>query len=101
MELLVNHEGINLARNTTIVVESWDITPPSPVSANINGKSTKGGVFDETQSVDLSASDDYSIANIYYTRIVFIQPEFETRQDSSSFDRDAGRKARKRPRTGP
>ena len=67
VELLVNHEGINLARNTTIVVESWDITPPSPVSASIGGKSTKGGVFDETQSVDLSASDDYSIANIYYT----------------------------------
>ena len=67
VELLVTHEGINLARNTTIVVESWDITPPSPVSASIDGKSTKGGVFGETQTVELSASDDYSVANIYYT----------------------------------
>lgn len=67
VELLVTHEGINLARNTTIVVESWDITPPSPVSASIDGKSTKGGVFGETQIVELSASDDYSVANIFYT----------------------------------
>ncbi len=67
VELLVTHDGINLARNTTIVVESWDITPPSPVSASIDGKSTKGGVFGETQIVELSASDDYSVANIYYT----------------------------------
>ena len=67
VELIVTHNGINLARNTTIIVETWDITPPSVVTPTINGEKTKGGVFGESQTVELSASDDYAVANIYYT----------------------------------
>lgn len=67
VELLVTHNGINLARNTTIVVESWDVTPPSLVSLTIGGEISIGGVYNQSQTVELSASDDISNVTIYYT----------------------------------
>ena len=67
VELIINHDGVNLARNTTIEVESWDVTPPSAVSIYINGKKSSGGVYDKTQTIDLVASDDSGVFTIYYT----------------------------------
>ena len=67
VELLVTHNGIDLARNTTITVESWDITPPSPVQAKINNRTVKGGIYNETQIVELVSSDSESPFVIYYT----------------------------------
>lgn len=67
VELLVTHNGIDLARNMTIVVESWDITPPSIVSLTIDGEISTGGVFNQSQIVELSASDDNGRVTIYYT----------------------------------
>lgn len=67
VELVVEHDGINLARNTTIVVESWDITPPSPVNVYINDVKTRGGIFNQTQVITMDAFDDCSGVTIYYT----------------------------------
>lgn len=67
VELLVNHNSINLLRNTTITVENWDITPPNPVQAKINNRTFKGGVYNETQIVELVSSDSTSSFIIYYT----------------------------------
>ena len=66
--LIVNHNGkTNLARNATIEVVGRDITPPSRVTPTINGNITNGGVFNQTQIVKLTASDDSGIVTIYYT----------------------------------
>ena len=67
VELVVEHEGINLARNTTIEVISYDITPPVPVTAYINNTKTKGGIFNQTQIVTLVSSDESGKYTIYYT----------------------------------
>ncbi len=67
VELVVEHNGINLARNTTIEVISYDITPPVPVTAYINNVKTKGGIFKQTQIVTLLSSDESSKYTIYYT----------------------------------
>ena len=67
VELVVEHDGVNLARNTTIEVVSYDITPPAPVTAYINNTVTSGGVFPSTQTVTLSSSDDSDEYIIYYT----------------------------------
>lgn len=67
VELVVEHDGINLARNTTIVVESWDITPPSPVNVYINDVKTRGGIFNQTQVITMDAFDDCGGVTIYYT----------------------------------
>ena len=64
--LLVEHNGINLARNTTIRVAFKDIVPPSNVTAYINNNVTNGGVFNNTQWVTLNATDDFGFT-IYYT----------------------------------
>lgn len=66
--LIVNHNGkTNLARNATIEVVGRDITPPSRITPTINGNITTGGVFNQTQIVKLTASDDSGIVTIYYT----------------------------------
>ena len=65
--LLVEHNGIVLARNTTVEVIYYDIVPPSNVSAYINDTLTFGGNFSETQYISLNASDEYSGVVIYYT----------------------------------
>ena len=65
--LIVEHEGMNLARNTTITVIKQDITPPSDVVAYINNTKTDGGIFSSTQFVSLNASDDTNGVTIYYT----------------------------------
>lgn len=67
VELVVEHDGINLARNTTIEVISYDITPPVPVTAYINDVKTKGGIFNQTQVVTLVSSDESGKYTIYYT----------------------------------
>ncbi len=67
VELVVEHDGVNLARNTTIEVVSYDITPPAPVTAYINNTVTSGGVFPSTQTVILSSRDDSDEYIIYYT----------------------------------
>ncbi|MBR4447675.1 PQQ-binding-like beta-propeller repeat protein [Methanobrevibacter sp.] len=67
VELVVEHNGINLARNTTIEVISYDITPPIPVTAYINNTKTKGGIFNQTQIVTLVSSDESGKYTIYYT----------------------------------
>ena len=67
IELVVEHDGINLARNTTIEVISYDITPPAPVTAYINNTKTVGGTFPQTQTVTLASSDDSNQFIIYYT----------------------------------
>lgn len=67
VELVVEHDGVNLARNTTIEVVSYDITPPAPVTVYINNTVTSGGVFPSTQTVTLSSSDDSDEYIIYYT----------------------------------
>lgn len=67
IELVVEHDGINLARNTTIEVISYDITPPAPVTAYINNTKTVGGTFPQTQTVSLTSSDDSGQFTIYYT----------------------------------
>lgn len=65
--LIVNHNGVNLVRNRTIEIDSYDITPPSDVSAFINNELTTGGIFSESQNITLSASDESGIVEIYYT----------------------------------
>lgn len=65
--LIVEHNGVNLARNTTIEVIKYDLTPPSNVDAYINDIILSGGVFDTAQNVTLVASDDAGSVTIYYT----------------------------------
>ena len=65
--LIVEHEGMNLARNTTITVIKQDITPPSNVVAYINNTEVESGIYSSTQFVSLNASDDTSNVTIYYT----------------------------------
>ncbi len=66
--LIVKYNGkTNLVRNATIEVVGRDITPPSRVTPTINGNITNGGVFNQTQIVKLTASDDSGIVTIYYT----------------------------------
>ena len=66
--LLVEINGtLTLARNTTIEVDFVDITPPSNVDCCINDTLVTGGVFNETQTVSLNATDDCGNLTIYYT----------------------------------
>ncbi|WP_405322170.1 PKD domain-containing protein [Methanobrevibacter thaueri] len=67
VELVIEHNGINLARNTTIIVTSHDIIPPVPVTAYINNTNITGGTFSQTQIVTLNSSDDSDNFIIYYT----------------------------------
>ncbi|WP_298520007.1 chitobiase/beta-hexosaminidase C-terminal domain-containing protein [uncultured Methanobrevibacter sp.] len=66
--LLVEINGtLTVARNTTIDVIFYDITPPSNVTAYIDANLTEGGVFNQTQYVTLKASDDSGSVTIFYT----------------------------------
>lgn len=61
------NKTITLARNTTIEVVFHDITPPSNVTAYIANNLTEGGVFNQTQYVELKASDEMGGVTIFYT----------------------------------
>nr|WP_295159874.1 chitobiase/beta-hexosaminidase C-terminal domain-containing protein [uncultured Methanobrevibacter sp.] len=65
--LIVEHDGVNLARNTTIEVVKYDLTPPSNVTVYIGDVVSEGGVFATSQNVSLYASDDAGSVTIYYT----------------------------------
>ena len=65
--LLVEHDGVYLARNTTLTVVKHDITPPSNVSAYIDNVVCVGGEFSTGPIVSLNASDDSGSLVIYYT----------------------------------
>ena len=65
--LLVEHDGVYLARNTTLTVVKHDITPPSNVSAYIDNVVCAGGEFSTGLFVSLNASDDSGSFVIYYT----------------------------------
>ena len=67
VELYVTHNGINLARNTTIEVVFHDIVSPDSVTAYINNSNVTGGIFNTTQTVTLNSSDDSGRFTIYYT----------------------------------
>ncbi|WP_406535251.1 PKD domain-containing protein [Methanobrevibacter sp.] len=67
VELYVTHNGINLARNTTIEVVFHDIVSPDSVTAYINNSNVTGGIFNTTQTVSLNSSDDSRRFTIYYT----------------------------------
>lgn len=58
---------ITVARNTTIDVVFYDVTPPSNVSAYIADNLTEGGVFNQTQYVSLKATDESGNVTIFYT----------------------------------
>ena len=58
---------VTVVRNTTIDVVFYDITPPSNVSAYIADNLTDGGIFNQTQYVSLSASDESGSVTIFYT----------------------------------